>query len=280
MSIHIRVFKLEKRYIFVFYLKELVILVSYPKLKTEGAFSTSLSSSEAKLKTRMCAMEIGERVKAIRGAMSLDELAQDLGVHKNTLGNYEKGLRVPDAVFLNKLLEVFPEIDPEWLLTGQGAKLRYDEKVASTEASVQKGLSDEFVLVPRYEVAASAGGGATIHSEQIVDYLSFKSEWIRNIMGLSIKELALINVKGDSMEPTLSSDDLILVDLRERHIQENAIYVLRLNGSLLVKRIQQKLDGTVVVKGDNPIYEPEVLKSEAAGLLNVIGRVVWSGRKM
>ena len=212
--------------------------------------------------------------------MSLDELAQDLGVHKNTLGNYEKGLRVPDAVFLNKLLEVFPEIDPEWLLTGQGAKLRYDEKVASTEASVQKGLSDEFVLVPRYEVAASAGGGATIHSEQIVDYLSFKSEWIRNIMGLSIKELALINVKGDSMEPTLSSDDLILVDLRERHIQENAIYVLRLNGSLLVKRIQQKLDGTVVVKGDNPIYEPEVLKSEAAGLLNVIGRVVWSGRKM
>lgn len=142
------------------------------------------------------------------------------------------------------------------------------------------GKADEFVLVPRYEVAASAGGGAVIHSEQIVDYLSFKSEWIRNGLGLSEKDLALINVKGDSMEPTLSNEDLILVDLRTRKVEDNSVYVLQFNGTLLVKRIQRKLDGSVVVSSDNKMYTPESVRGELLESLNVVGRVVWCGRKM
>jgi len=138
----------------------------------------------------------------------------------------------------------------------------------------------EFVLIPRYEVAASAGGGAVIHSEQIVDYLTFKADWIRNGLGLSEKDLALINVKGDSMEPTLSNEDLILVDMRTRQVQDDSVYVLQFGGVLLVKRIQRKLDGSVIVKGDNTIYEPQVISGDMLDTLNVVGRVVWCGRRM
>ena len=178
----------------------------------------------------------------------------------------------------------------DWLMTGEGEMMRGNvvdtspgvNLVAERQEQIEyvaKRQAD-FVMVPRYNVSAGAGGATTVHSEQIVDYLSFKAGWIKDVMGLSAKDLALINVKGDSMEPTLSSDDMILVDLRERKIQENAIYVLQLNGGLLVKRIQRRLDGTVIVKGDNPIYDAEVLQGEAAAMLNVIGRVVWCGRKM
>ncbi len=73
--------------------------------------------------------------------------------------------------------------------------------------------NDEYVRVPRYEVAASAGGGAFIESEQIVDYLTFRAEWVRNALGVALNQLALINVIGDSMEPSLSEGDVVLLDL-------------------------------------------------------------------
>lgn len=155
-----------------------------------------------------------------------------------------------------------------------------EERSAPAPSKPDQVFLEQYVLVPRYEVAASAGGGAVVHSEQIVDYLSFKADWIRNGLGLSEKDLALINVKGDSMEPTLSNEDLILVDLRTQQVEDNAVYVLQFNGVLLVKRIQRKLDGTVIVRSDNTVYEPEVIGVERVEALNVIGRVVWCGRRM
>jgi phage repressor protein C with HTH and peptisase S24 domain len=80
--------------------------------------------------------------------------------------------------------------------------------------------------------------------------------------------------------PTLSEGDLILIDMSYQGVKDNAVYVLQLNGVLLVKRIQHKLDGSVIVKSDNIIYEPERIGSEAVDTLNVIGRVVWCGRRM
>lgn len=143
-----------------------------------------------------------------------------------------------------------------------------------------RSLGDSFILVPRYDVKASAGGGAIIHSEQVVDYLAFRSDWVKNTLGIPKENLALISVLGDSMEPTLSEGDLLLIDLRATHIQDNAIYVLSFNSSLLVKRIQQKLDRTVIVKSDNTIYDPEIITPDKLDSLVIVGRVVWYGRRM
>lgn len=132
----------------------------------------------------------------------------------------------------------------------------------------------EYVQVPRYEIAASAGGGAVVQSEQIVDYVAFKTEWLRMSLGLSPAQAAVISVIGDSMEPYLADGDLILVDTSVARIENDAIYVIQSGDSLLVKRIQRKLDGTVIVKSDNERYEPEVFRGEATELLRVVGRLV------
>ena len=133
--------------------------------------------------------------------------------------------------------------------------------------------------MPRYNVAASAGGGAVNVSEQIVDYIRFKSDWIKQVLGVSAQHVALISVKGDSMETTLSDGDMIMVDTTDRRFEANAIYVLQLEGSLLVKRIQRKVDGTIVIKSDNKAYEPESVRGDMVDQLNVVGRVVWYGRR-
>lgn len=141
-------------------------------------------------------------------------------------------------------------------------------------------LADDFVTVPRYDVEACAGHGAVIHSEQIVDHLAFRSDWVRHALGVQQSDLALISVKGDSMEPTLSNGDLILLDMHQGSVEDNAIYALQHNGTLLVKRIQRRLDGSVVVSSDNPRYEAEVIRAEDVEALRVVGRVVWAGRRM
>lgn len=138
---------------------------------------------------------------------------------------------------------------------------------------------DHFIMVPRYDVQASAGSGAVIHSERIVDYLAFRQEWVSR-MGLNRQQLALIEVHGDSMEPALYNSDLILIDLRAGELTVNGIYAIQHRGHLLVKRVQVKLDGTVIIKSDNPAYEPEVLGPDEADSLVVVGRVVWFGRQM
>ena len=103
---------------------------------------------------------------------------------------------------------------------------------------------------------------------------------MHNALGVSASALALISVKGDSMEPTLSNGDLILLDTSHGRVEDNAVYALQHNGTLLVKRIQRRMDGSVVVKSDNPRYESEALNADQVGALKVVGRVVWAGRRM
>lgn len=167
-------------------------------------------------------------------------------------------------------------LNANWLATGDGEMFQ-SPAVKSNSA---QSAPDGFILIPHYEVQASAGNGSLVHSEQIVDYLAFKADWVRNTLGVAQKDLALISVKGDSMEPSLSNEDLILVDMRKNRVEDNAIYVLQLDGTLLVKRIQRKLNGDLHVISDNPRYAIEVVKKDTAIGLHVLGRVVWSGRRM
>jgi len=63
-------------------------------------------------------------------------------------------------------------------------------------------------------------------------------------------------------------------------VTQDAIYAFATNGELRVKRMQLKIDGSLVVKSDNPKYDAEILTSDKAASLRIVGRVVWSGRRM
>lgn len=139
---------------------------------------------------------------------------------------------------------------------------------------------DGFVLVARYDVTGSMGNGHVIHSEQIVDHLAFRAEWVRTELGTSPNNLVLISAVGDSMEPTLRAHDLLLIDRSVLSVKQDAIYAFAVDGELRVKRIQRLFDGSLIIKSDNPEYAAETLTSAQAETINIIGRVVWSGRRM
>lgn len=142
------------------------------------------------------------------------------------------------------------------------------------------GPENEFVYVAKYEVAASAGNGAVIHDEAVVDHLAFKRSWITQTLGLDPLHLALIDARGDSMSPTIESGDLLLLDTRKGGAKSEGVYVINLAGALLVKRLRIKLSGTVEVMSDNPKYSSESISGSELDRLVLVGRVVWHGRKI
>lgn len=222
--------------------------------------------------------------------MTHAQLASVIGVNDDRVTSLATGKVKklhPDEVLA--LIERM-RVKKSFISTGEGEVFEPEQKTPEVSVAFQDTpypkpettvfTATDFVTVPRYDVSGSAGHGAVIHSEQIVDHLAFRADWVKNALGVSRDALALISVKGDSMEPTLSNGDLILLDTTHRQVEDNAIYALQHNGTLLVKRIQRKLDGSLVVKSDNDRYESESLDEEAAGRLKVVGRVVWAGRRM
>ena len=79
------------------------------------------------------------------------------------------------------------------------------------------------------------------------------------------------------MRPTITEGDVLLIDTSIRRVRDSAIYVLRLDGVLLVKRLRLRVDGSVDVISDNPAYQPELLTASDVDRLSIAGRVVWHG---
>ena len=106
-------------------------------------------------------------------------------------------------------------------------------------------------MFPKYDLVVGAGPERVVENEQIVDFVSFKEDWVRNFLRVPQKDLALLTVKGDSMSPSLSDGDMILVDVRASKIEDSAIYVLEFEDALLVK-MRVSLD---ILKSTHPCLE-------------------------
>ncbi len=72
----------------------------------------------------------------------------------------------------------------------------------------------------------------------------------------------------------MSDGEQVMVDLRQNRFVDDAVYVIQQDGHLRIKRVQMRMDGTVLIKSDNPFYDNEVLQREDADRLRVIGTVL------
>ncbi len=229
--------------------------------------------------------EIGVRLKVWRDAAQLkqDEAAKLLGLPGSTYQNYERGVRAPNTEGWESFARV--GINTNWLLTGEGPMLSKN-LVEIGEPSRPPSAGDEhrgYVAIPLFNsIRAAAGHGAVVGHEAADDALMFKEQWIRFELGANPQDLKLIRVSGDSMEPTLRAGDVILVDHRTQRPDREGIYILRMDGMLLVKRVQAMPGGVVSITSDNPAFAPWTLKLAELETADVaiLGRVVWSGRRL
>jgi phage repressor protein C with HTH and peptisase S24 domain len=202
------------------------------------------------------------------------QLSKLTGIGESRLYRFLSGESIPNAEALLAIARG-ANISLDWLLTGEG-NMRPQPSWAGTSIRSSEEIS-QFYLVPRFNVEAAAGGGSLIESEQIVDTLAFKMDWIRQTLKVAPADLVLISAVGDSMEPRIKSGDLLLINQSDQKIRDHAIYVLNFGGHLVVKRLQTRHDGTVLIISDNPVYKTEEIAPNEASSLRIVGRVVWVG---
>ena len=154
-----------------------------------------------------------------------------------------------------------------------------DEQILGASAAVPSGASKGggLVQIKQLHVGASAGPGALVDDEY-AESMGFGPKWLKK-MGADPAKLSLINVDGDSMDPTLCDGDDIMVDhaAAERPLHDG-IYVLRMDDVLLVKRVALGPSGKLSIRSDNPHY-PD-WDDVDVGDVNIIGRVIWTGRRL
>jgi phage repressor protein C with HTH and peptisase S24 domain len=236
---------------------------------------------------------IGHRIEVLRGTRTQAELASALGVSKNSIGRYERGERLPDIDFLERLADLCG-VDRRQLIQIRVLQSREVQEYARARGTPIVIVSDEneaafapetgqrpvlpgYVFVPRYDVRAAAGPGALVSTENVLDYMAFRENWVRTL-GVDAGRLVLITAAGDSMEPTIRAGDLLLIDTGVTRILDDAIYVIARGGELAVKRLQRFFRGAVSIRSDNPAYAEETLAEGEVDQLRVAGRVRWIGR--
>ncbi len=132
-------------------------------------------------------------------------------------------------------------------------------------------------LVNIYDVRASAGHGALIDGEEIVDRVAFPPLYLERLTRTNPRHLAIISVKGESMEPALKDDDIVLIDTTKTSLDYDGLFVLRFGDALHVKRIGRGHNGHVLITSDNPAYRDVELPREE---VEVVGKVIWKGQKV
>ena len=120
------------------------------------------------------------------------------------------------------------------------------------------------------DVWASCGTGAVVF-EETNDKISVPTSLIQNYS--KTNRYSVINSRGDSMTPFIQDRDKLIVEhWNGGQIIDNCIYVFRYANELFVKRLVKNIT-QIVIKSDNPLYEPIKITDKDQDF-EVIGQIV------
>lgn len=175
-------------------------------------------------------------------------------------GFLDKGGSVTSAN-LETILNTFPEISLDWLVTGRGSMLRSDLPAAHLATEPGAGIP----LIP-----INAMAGAFTDSQVVLEL-----ECERYVVPVFKEAEFLITVKGSSMIPKYNSGDIVACKRMplDTFFQWNKVYVLDTEQGPLIKRVKKgTTDETLTIFSDNPKYEPfELPRTKIYHIALVVG---------
>lgn len=227
--------------------------------------------AEDPAEARALADGFSKLVKKVGGPTRAGEL---LKVRPNTIHTWSKGTsKIPFYAVLRLSQEADLSLD-SFAAGEQASSPRRDVEAIVKGAPLAEG----FVIVPVLQVSASAGRGRFTTPDDLAEgeLVSFRETWLRSI-GLTPGHAHVLWAAGDSMVPTISNGDMLLVDRMIDRVVDDGIYVVVVGGGVVVKRIQLRHNGSVVLKSDNARYDEQTIPADEVPQLVVEGRVRWVG---
>jgi phage repressor protein C with HTH and peptisase S24 domain len=207
---------------------------------------------------------------------SADRLARATGVSPSAFRKWLKGEAEPSRDRLVALAGT-AGVSVAWLAQGDGPEpdlVSLDAKARSPEVSGHDRA--QFHLLPLVAEAAAAGSGQQVASAA-TEFVGFRHDWLRTNFKCEPDDIILETAIGDSMEPHIGDGDLLLVDTTDQTVRNFGIYIIEARGERLVKRVQRKFDGSLILISDNTRYHAETIAPDLAADVRVVGRVIWRG---
>ena len=221
-----------------------------------------------------------ERIeKAMKAAgVDITELARSVGVSYQAARKVLEGESKAFTAENNAKAAARLNVSSDWLATGMGDMARNANSIVFSEEN------EDLVRIPLLANSGSMGKGSdALDADYVVGDLALSAHWInQHIKPGNLQELKFIHAHGESMSPTFSDGDVLLVDVGSRDpASHEGVYVLDVHGQTYIKRVRMRMTGNLEVSSDNPnIKTVDELNGDHQ--VRVLGRVVWAwnGQKL
>lgn len=226
-----------------------------------------------------------ERAWEIAGQRGLKDkdLRELTAESSGNISKYKRGTICSDSIEVAVKFATALKVPPEYLIFGVEKPDPVHNLIVHVQSQANKdkinGISDDYLGIPLYESGRLAAGtnGTEFdpHEEPASMVMVYKPE----LQGRSKHTLAAIKVGGDSMDPTITRDSIVVLDLSDRYQVENKIFVVNTpEGGMdmaSIKRVQ-RFDKGFLLLSDNREFPPVFSPLDWNRLC--VGRVVWMWR--
>ena len=201
------------------------------------------------------AEDVGYRLKElrIRAGLKQGELGAAAGISASQISRLESGIQWGHEDTFSALFAALGQA-----LGISRATIRLEVLGGGNQSAGQNlELDDQkYVRVHAFDMQESVTGGRMLKEGRKPEgHVALLRHSVSQYTDGGDPELLLmVTVAGDSMSPTLNKGDVVLVDRAQAMVPEDALYVVRIQDALLVRRVQRLPGGKVRVTSDNQAY--------------------------
>lgn len=186
------------------------------------------------------------------------EVAEFLGIKPSTLSMQKNRGRLD----LARIIEKCSDLNKNWLLDGEGPMWRKSVKKHQANgipiySSIEVTDTDELKFEGDKVSSINTNGQFPKHLQE-----NFNGDLLGYI------------ISADSMEPTITKNDIAFLDENDKKPGDGAIFLITFDNTVLCRRVQEKPGDVYSVSSDNKAYEPFEVEAGDNGF-NIIGKVIW-----
>ena len=152
------------------------------------------------------------RQRRLQLELRKQDLAAQVGVSLTTIQQYENG-QMPKGEYAVRLSEAL-RCSLDWLLAGKG----------DADGGILDKSEARLVMVPMVEARLSAGTGSFETGGEILRHYAFRWDFLHRKGNPA--QMVLLRVSGDSMQPRILHNDVVLIDQSQSDPVPGRIYAV------------------------------------------------------
>jgi phage repressor protein C with HTH and peptisase S24 domain len=139
-------------------------------------------------------------------------------------------------------------------------------------------MKPDIIQIDVLDVRACCGNGIENFTENVIGQQMMTLPALRELTESAPENIKIIKAIGESMMPTIHTDDIVWIDISVKTPTSDGLYILCVGSDLLIRRIQiNPFDNTATVIADNNKYLP--IPRQNYRDINVVGKVIYHMRK-